>query len=163
MGGRKPKDEDRKVTRHPLTHDWVQVPDKPFRGKRPTLPTKRLVAVRGGGSEEVALLKLTRDWWAGVSSMPHCVLWSTTDWQYAITTALVADLAYRGSTSAASELRQREAILGTTVDARRDLRIRYVTPLEAAAATEDVEAKLPTAVPSLTERRRRLMDDDDAS
>ena len=38
-----------------------------------------------------------------------------------------------GDTRQAGELRQREKIMGTTLDARRDLRIRYV---EEAAKTE---------------------------
>jgi hypothetical protein len=48
-----------------------------------------------------------------------------------------------------SELRQREKILGTTLDARRDLRIRYVN-----AETEPVTL---APVDDLDERRARLV------
>ena len=58
--------------------------------------------------------------------MPQCRLWAASDWQFAITTALVADMAYRDSNAAATELRNRERVLGTTMEYRRDLRIRYV-------------------------------------
>ena len=34
---------------------------------------------------------------------------------------------YEGAVSAARELRYREAVMGTTADARRDLRIAYVS------------------------------------
>lgn len=68
----------------------------------------------------------TRRWWLAVSSMPHCVVWSGSDWQFALDTAVVAAAFHAGDVRVAGELRQREKILGTTVDARRDLRIRYV-------------------------------------
>ncbi len=40
-------------------------------------------------------------------------------------TALVAAAFHGGDTRSAAELRQREKVLGTTMDSRRDLRIRY--------------------------------------
>lgn len=40
-----------------------------------------------------------------------------------------------GATSHATKLRYRERILGTTTDARPDLRIRYVTPTLATVHT----------------------------
>jgi hypothetical protein len=49
-----------------------------------------------------------------------------------------------------SELRQREKIMGTTVDARRDLRIQYVEP--------QLLESVPAAVISIDERRTRLLD-----
>jgi hypothetical protein len=58
--------------------------------------------------------------------------------------------ASHGSVTAMSELRQREKIMGTTVDARRDLRIQYVEP----QILESVQA----AVISIDERRTRLLD-----
>lgn len=76
----------------------------------------------------------TRRWWRAVSSMPHCVLWSDSDWQFAVDTAVVAATFHAGDVRVAAELRQREKIMGTTVDARRDLRVRYVEPEEAPAA-----------------------------
>lgn len=70
----------------------------------------------------------TRRWWGAVSHMPHCVLWSRADWQFALDTAIVAAAFHSGDVRIAAELRQREKVLGTTHDARRDLRIRYVEP-----------------------------------
>lgn len=72
----------------------------------------------------------TRRWWDRVSSMPHCALWSDSDWQFALDTACVAAAFHAGDARLAGELRQREKVMGTTQDARRDLRIRYVEPVE---------------------------------
>jgi hypothetical protein len=58
--------------------------------------------------------------------------------------------ASHGSVSAMSELRQREKIMGTTVDARRDLRIQYVEP--------QILESVPAAVINIDERRTRLLD-----
>ena len=55
-----------------------------------------------------------------------------------------------GSMPAVGELRQREKIMGTTMDFRRDLRIRYVEP--------EVQPIL-TLVPQLDDRRGRLLND----
>lgn len=70
----------------------------------------------------------TRRWWRAVSRMPHASLWTDSDWQYALDTACVAAAFHAGDARMAAELRQREKVLGTTQDARRDLRLRYVEP-----------------------------------
>lgn len=62
----------------------------------------------------------------------------TSDWRFALTTALVADMAYRGNNAAATELRNREKVMGTTMEFRRDLRIRYVEPANETAASAGV-------------------------
>lgn len=59
--------------------------------------------------------------------MPHCALWRATDWQFALDTAFVHAHFIAGEMSRAAELRLRERAMGTTEDARRDLRIRYVS------------------------------------
>jgi hypothetical protein len=64
--------------------------------------------------------------------MPHAVLWTEADWQFALDTAEVAAAFHDGDVKQAVELRQRERIMGTTLDARRDLRIRYVEAVEEA-------------------------------
>ena len=90
----------------------------------------------------------TRRWWKAVSRMPQCALWSEADWDFALQTALVAAAFHRGDVKAATELRQREKVMGTTMDARRDLRIRYVPPETAGerdagiAAIDDYRARL---------------------
>lgn len=83
----------------------------------------------------------TRDWWDTVSTMPHCALWNEGDWQFALDTALLAAAYHAGDMRAANELRQREKIMGTTSDARRDSRIRYVPPVD-----DDTEDATVTAM-----------------
>lgn len=100
-------------------HEWTEVVDVPFDGVRPGLPRRK-----GGWPAS------TKRWWETVSRMPHCVLWSDADWQFALDTALLAAEFHEGNVRVAGELRQREKILGTTLDARRDLRIRYVDEAE---------------------------------
>lgn len=80
----------------------------------------------------------TRRWWRAVSRMPHCALWTDSDWQYALDTALVAAAFHAGDARQAGELRQREKIMGVTQDARRDLRIRYVPPADETEEAPEV-------------------------
>ena len=63
-------------------------------------------------------------------------------------TAQVAAAFHDGDVRVATELRNHEKLLGTTLDARRDLRIRYV---DAAANVEE-----PADVTSLDEYRQSL-------
>ena len=112
--GRVPKPEGQKVHRVQPVYDWLEVPDKPYDGPRPEIPAD--------------LSDMTRAWWDAVSSMPHCVLWTDTDWAFAVATAVIADAALAGGVGAATELRNREKIMGTTLDFRRAIRVRYVDP-----------------------------------
>jgi hypothetical protein len=75
----------------------------------------------------------TKKWWRVISQMPHCVMWTAGDWQFALDTAMVAAAFHAGDVRVANELRQREKIMGTTGDARRDLRIRYVESADESA------------------------------
>ena len=59
-------------------------------------------------------------------------------------------MANHGIISARAELRMREKVRGTTVDSRRDLRIRYVDFEDEAPQLE--------AVASIEDRRQRLLD-----
>lgn len=155
--GRKPKDGP-KQNHMTAAHEWTEVEDRPFAGKKlVTLPRSRRVEVNGRMMPQ-AWEPLTKTWWSTISSMPHCRLWTRADWQFAVATAVVADCAHRGITSAAGELRQRERVLGTTIDARRDLRIRYVTNV-----AEPKVAIVPSTVTSIDERRRRSTGGDGAS
>jgi hypothetical protein len=115
--GRKPKPEGQALNRNKLAHVWSEVPDLPFDGKVPALP-KRI----GGWSARA------RRKWLVWSRMPHCRLWTSGDWDFAIDSLEVAERFYAGDRAAATELRNREKVLGTTADYRRDLRIRYVDP-----------------------------------
>lgn len=163
--GRKPKDGPKR-NRVAAVHDWITVVDQPYDGERPKLPRARRVEWTdrelGRQSEMQPLQSLTAKWWDRIASMPHCVLWSDADWQYAVTTALVADAVFAGDVRLAGELRQRERVLGTTLDARRDLRIRYVPLEDEPAGDEPAEAGTATApqnVTRLSERRARLTAD----
>lgn len=147
MAGRKPSERPT-VTRHKPTHDWTEVPNVAYDGERPELPLSRTV-LKGDEPIEIPIEKRTRDWWTALCKMPHCVLWQDSDWSFALDTAMVHAAASHGQVTAMAELRMREKVLGTTVDARRDLRIRYVEP----------EAQVAVApVASIDDRRQKLLD-----
>lgn len=132
--GRKPKPEDQRRNQNKPTHEWIDVQDVPFTGP---VPNPGRLPVR------------TKQWWAVVSSLPHCVLWDAGDWQYAIDTAHVhAEWVRDKRASFAAELRIREKQLGLTDDQLRDLRIRYIAP---GAHEEAAEKPI-----SLEDRRREL-------
>lgn len=125
--GRAPKeDATRRRTNSP--DEWLDVPNVPYRGKKPRLPATRATKGAMGAMVDVPYLAETREWWRVISSMPHAALWDAADWQFALATAVIADQAFSGSVSAASHLLMRGKILGDTSDARRALRIRYTDP-----------------------------------
>ena len=148
MAGRKPSDRPT-VTRHKPTVDWTEVPNVSYEGWVPELPVTRQVVDKSGEVIEVPVPDATRAWWDALCKMPHCVLWQESDWAFALDTAMVQAQASYGVISAMAELRMREKSLGTTVDARRDLRIRYVEPEPEVA---------PLAVVDIDDRRQRLLD-----
>lgn len=117
VGGRKPKPEGQARHRNKPTHAWTEVPDLPYDGEVPKLPRRK------GGWPAQAKRK-----WAVWSEMPHCRLWSEAEWSFALDALELAARFYEGDRPAATELRNREKVLGTTADYRRDLRIRYVDP-----------------------------------
>lgn len=134
VAGRKPAASGQTRHRVKPSTEWTEVPNVPYSGEVPELPLQRTIVTRDG-QEQVALQPLTAQWWESVTTMPHCVLWTRSDWMFALTTATVADAAFCGVSSAATELRNREKVMGTTVEFRRDLRIRYVdavVPAESA-------------------------------
>lgn len=105
------------------------------------------------------------EWWAAVRRMPHCVTWGDTDWLFARETAFYKQQLWRDvdqgdlRSTLATEVRRREDQIGTTDEARRKLRIRYVDP----AATEKrrqgpagLAAPVGGDVVSLDDRRARL-------
>lgn len=128
VAGRKPKPPGQAVTRHKPTHDWTEVHDVPFTGG-PKLPPRMPNGLTWPAG--------TRRWWAVVTSMPHCTLWAAADWEFALDTAYVKGIFHmQGSNAYATELRNRERVLGTTADYRRDLRIRYVDQVPAEAPVD---------------------------
>jgi hypothetical protein len=119
IGGARPKPPGQAVTRHkPL--EWDEVPNVPFR-KGQQCPQRKGVKSWPEGC---------RERWAIWSTMPHCVLWSKADWTFAVDTLHIAARAFETESDPKwyTELRNREKVLGTTVDYRRALRIRYVEP-----------------------------------
>lgn len=100
-------------------------------------------------------------WWEVVRVMPHCILWSASDWLFSIETAQFKNCAvgelYGGAlpTTLVTEIRRREDMMGVTMEARRKLGIRYidVEPAEAEMPAEDGNVKDITKAPS---RRARL-------
>lgn len=115
--GRKPVPGS--INRNKPTYDWVEVEDVPYLDG-PELPPHPTTEWH----------PMTLEWWEDVRTMPHARLWTRSDWRFAFDTALVADMFYKGDSKAATELRNREKVLGTTADYRRDLRIRYIAPAE---------------------------------
>ena len=130
--GRKPKPQGEAINRNKPTHDWTEVEDRPFTDG-PALPRKR--------ANGQPWPDWTRKKWASWSTMPHCVLWTDADWNFAFDAIeLAARFHAGGSVTLATELRNRERVLGTTVDYRRDLRIRYVEPkVETLAVVKHIE------------------------
>src|SRR3990172_586872 len=118
--GRKPKPESERRNRVRPVHDWLEVECVPFVGAR-KLPHRRPTGLPWP--------KETKRWWQAVSTMPHCVIWQESDWRFALDTAIVAAAFHDGDLQRAKELRDREKVMGTTADARRDLRIRYIDPI----------------------------------
>lgn len=129
LSGAKPKPGA--VTRHPLTHDWVEVEDVPFEGG-PDLPESMAASVsldKSGPAMRLAWHPRTRDKWDTWRTMPHCKLWGLAEWDFALDAIEIAGLFhYTGEQKYATELRNREKVLGTTLDYRRSLRIRYTEP-----------------------------------
>ena len=138
MRGRKPKPDGEKVTKHALTQEWVEIPNVRYTGPRPTLP---------------AMPAATRRWWEAISTMPICQTWDEEDWQFAVDTAQVHQAFAEGKLTAAAELRVREARMGTTMAARRDLRIKYVDPAPDIGVEGD-----PAEIAEDEERFLRIVD-----
>lgn len=99
---------------------------------------------------------LTMTWWAEISMLPHTVLWLQADWTFASDTALIKDKFYAGDFSAAitTEMRRREDLMGTTMEARRKLRIRYISPI---LSDEEIHEVFQHDVEG---RRDRILGDD---
>lgn len=127
--GRKPKPEGQARHRGKPTVEWTEIPDVPFAGKIPALPKRR---------DSKTWPERAKKKWAVWSRMPHCSIWTAADWEFALDTIEIVAQFYEGDSKLSTELRNREKLLGTTVDFRRDLRIRYIDPTVKEPATEDV-------------------------
>lgn len=111
--GRALKPDGQKRNRVKPTYEWTDVLNVPYTGKVPVAVSKDWPAA-------------TKRWWRIVSRMPHCVLWTESDWQFAHDTGFLVAVFHGGQMNVAPEIRQREKLMGTTMDARREIRVRYV-------------------------------------
>lgn len=157
LPGREPNPDS--INRNKPAMDWTDVENKPYAGKRPTLPATRTYTTPDG-PQEAPLNALTKSWWEAHTKMPHCILWTPTDWDFAVQTALLADMFYSGQHTVATELRNRLKVMGATHDARVSQRIRYVDkatdPKTPAKTTARAKTKGKTAtVTNIDERRLR--------
>lgn len=141
LAGRPPSNNPR--NRNAKTHDWSPVENTPYGGPSPDLP---------GRNGRQRWHRETLAWWDAVRRMPHCRLWTDTDWRFAIETAVLVDEFWRGEPARAAELRLRAAKLGLTHEDRLKQRIRYTNPDSDGPVVTDT----PAAVARLDERRRRL-------
>lgn len=141
--GRPPSDKAR--NRNQKSYDWSPVANEPYTGPSPDLPPK-------GGRQRWH--RETLAWWDAVRHMPHCRLWTDTDWRFAIETAVLVEEFWRGEVARAAELRLRAAKLGLTHEDRLKQRIRYTD--STREDDEAIVAQAPAAVARLDARRRRL-------
>ena len=115
--GTAPKDQKTGRYQNVTGAGWTDVRDVPYQGTTPSNPWVM---------EDPYLSK----WWDTLCSMPHCILWNESDWQYALDTSLMKARFYDGTkapnAAVLTELRKREEAMGMTYDARLKLRIRYV-------------------------------------
>jgi hypothetical protein len=96
----------------------------------------RLLRLDGANHRPMVWPAPTKRWWKALVAMPHCVLWDEPEWQFAADTAVLVAAFHAGDLRLASEIRTREKLMGTTADARRDLRIRYRDPDSGAELRE---------------------------
>jgi hypothetical protein len=143
--------------------EWTEIANEPFTGPSPDLPDFQ------------TWHPMVINWWAHLRSMPHCARWQATDWDYALETAFMKQRYWERffdgdeSSTAAVDLRRREDQMGTTEEARRKLRIRYVDVYEDAPPEIGDDAGVPVVVQrqaraggprpvtDLTSRRARAM------
>lgn len=129
--GPKPKAAAEKRFRGQPQHDWADVENVPFIGG-PDLPERR--------TDGRPWPERTKQKWDTWRSMPHAKLWGPAEWDFALDSIEFAALVHSREPKWGTELRNRERVLGTTAEYRRDLRIRYVDPKPVTlAAVVDVE------------------------
>lgn len=158
----------RKENKHGRTPNtggaWFEVPDEPYDGPSPDLPTL---------PRRKKWHPMVESWWAIVRVMPHAVMWTPSDWQFALELAFLKNAYWQdfddGAATAAqaTEVRRREGELGTTAEARRKLLIRYIDPEPdfqmpepdlAIVVTEESETSsgASATVTPIADRRARL-------
>lgn len=138
VSGPAPKESKRR--QNPDTFAWVSVANRPFEGVSPELDAS-------------IWPDSTLAWWETIRQMPHCVLWSKSDWEFALETAAIHAAFGQGDLKQAPELRLRAAKMGITYEDRMKLRIRYVD--EDQAVPEPARSK-SAKVTRIDARRKRL-------
>lgn len=149
-----------KAVKHGRTpnSEWTDVIDRPYEGPSLDLPKSPGNGRRKWHDPVVA-------WWEQVRRMPHCILWTPTDWLFALETAFMKHQFWNDyangelHSTLATEIRRREDQMGCTGEARRKLRIRYISPEEADDVPENslpAEAGQDANVTDIAARRRRL-------
>jgi hypothetical protein len=137
FNGRKPEPDRSTVRNRKTPMPGYDIPNVPFaEGRKRMLPT--------GTHWPTA----TYNWWRALRVMPHCVLWTDTDWNYATTSAWIHARVWAGDYRLAGELRQRERAMGMTDEARKAMRIRYIdVQPEPVAEVTPLHAVEPTTPP----------------
>lgn len=126
FAGARPKEDRSQIRHRNPVHEFHEIPNVPFDG--PKLPVRTVY--EDGKARRAAWPADTRRWWEAIRQMPHAKDWTPGDWEYAyVTASLHAKTVERGV--GFTELRQREYRMGTTLDARNAMRIRYVVPSTA--------------------------------
>lgn len=148
-------------------NDWVEVPDVAFEGA-PKLPAY-------GRDKRSKWHPWTEEWYAEVSTMPHCSRWRTSDWRLLFDLCRMKDAWYRAGEEAkaseAAQIRLRERDLGIGPGALNALKIKLVAVRDDASNEPDLRvdgqrtvdqetaASDPTLagkVTSLTDRRAAI-------
>jgi hypothetical protein len=152
VGRRAEPDRSLVRNRRPLK-EFHDIPNVPFHaGRKRQLPPLPLSVDEFGQGWPQA----TYNWWKALRVMPHCFLWSETDWEYALTTAWIHRRVWLGEYRLSGELRMRERAMGCTDEARRGLRIRYVAPETVEAAPVTPLHAVPQQKPVDEPARRRV-------
>lgn len=116
ISGLPPKPDGQRRRHAAPAHGWTEIERTPFAGR--PLPQRP-----GGGRWP----RGTAETWRAWSRMPHCSLWTESDWRFAVESLAVAAAFYEtGTAAAAAELRIRQAAMGCTLAGRQGLRLRYV-------------------------------------
>lgn len=116
VSGAKRKPPGHAVTRH-VGHEFLEVPNVRCR-------PRKLGARRNGKPWPEGI----GEKWLAWSTMPHTKFWEAEDWEFAVDAIhLAAKMVEKDfDPHVAAELRNREKVMGTTMDYRRDIRIKYV-------------------------------------
>lgn len=104
-------------------------------GEQPALP--------GGASNWP---KRTLDWWSVWGNSPQAELFTATDWEFLLETALLHAKFWAGDMSVAAELRLRVSKFGATPEDRARLRMQF-------AQADEADGRRPEGVKSSRERR----------